>query len=296
MGGSSAPPVTTQTAKTELSDEQKAVFSKAFPHINQFADSSLEFKGRDVADFDPLETQAHGAYLGGAGTGADLAGSAAAGNKFLMDPGNMLDVANNPYVTGAGNAISNTVTKNLMETVLPGIRSGAQMAGGMYSGGNTGEAITTGKAIGDTGGNISNALADLYYRSYQSGLGAMGGALDRNAGVQAQQLFAPDVMSAVGGQKRAMAQANMDKEVTDFYGMKEMPYVRAQQLLGLITGMPGGQTTNVAQGALPPGPNPLMSTLGGAGSGAMIGSMGGPMGTAAGAGIGALLAYMATKK
>jgi hypothetical protein len=263
-GGGGEKPVTTQESTVKLSPEQQAVFQKAFPHISAYADAPLEYKGRDIANFDPDELAAHEAYKGtAASTGADLAARAATGQRTLMDPGQMLDVANNPYVVGAGNAIRDTVTKNLMEKVLPGVRSGATMAGGMYSGGNTGEAITTGQAIGDTSGNIANALADLNYRAYSSGLGAMNEAIRNNAGVQAQGLFAPDVYSAVGGQKRAMNQALLDKETTDFYGMKEMPYVRAQQLLGLISGMPGGTTVNKATGALPPGPNALQIAMGG---------------------------------
>jgi hypothetical protein len=93
----------------------------------------------------------------------------------------------------------------------------------------------------------------------------------------------------VGDVNQAMNQALINQKVGNFNYDQMAPFLQSQDIMSLLSGMPGGSTQTTASG---PQKNMLTGTLGGAASGASLGSMFGPMGTAAGAGIGALLPWI----
>jgi hypothetical protein len=281
MGGQSAP-TTTQTSTTKLGPEQEQVFKMALPYINQYASQPIQqFAGSGIAPFNPLETQAQGEYVNQAAPAvAALGNQGAATQSQLLDPNFMLNP--NQYVGAAGQAVADTTTKNLMENILPGVKSGATMAGGPYSGGSTREGVATGKAIGDTGRDISNSLADMYFKNYTTGLSGLGEALNRNPSVQQQLLMPEDIKASVGAQQRSMQQAQLDEQVKKFYTGQELPLIQGQTLLQLIQGMPGATTMGTATGAVPQS-SPMMQALG-LGATALGYGMGGPIGGAIGKG------------
>lgn len=65
----------------------------------------------------------------------------------------------NPYLDQMAQGITNQYTENLQENILPGIRYGAQAAGGF---GGSRQGIAEGKAIGESNEGLANALANLY--------------------------------------------------------------------------------------------------------------------------------------
>jgi hypothetical protein len=188
-----------------------------------------------------------------------LPGQAADAQKFLLDPNNMLRP--NQYVQAAADATTGQVTRNLTESVLPTIRTGATQAGGMYSGGASRQGIAEGLAVGRTNEALSDALAKMHLANYTAGLGAMGDAIARNPSVLNQQLFPAGVYSAVGGQQRALQQAQLDEQIKNFYATQDLDLSKAQQLINLVGGMPGGTGVSTATGAVPK-PNPAMQALG----------------------------------
>lgn len=103
--------------------------------------------------------------LNTAGQGMDALG-------FLTNP-NILSPTSNPYLAAQGQAITNDVNRNLLENILPQIRSGAVDTG---SYGGTRQGITEGQAITGTSQQLSDSLANLYGGAYQQGLGTMLGA------------------------------------------------------------------------------------------------------------------------
>jgi hypothetical protein len=68
-------------------------------------------------------------------------------------------------------------------------------------------------------------------------------------------------MAAVGAQRRGVEQAKLDEEINRYYAQQDMPLWKAQQLMNLIAGMPGGTGTTTMTGVAPKS-NPLMSMLG----------------------------------
>ena len=279
MGAPKPPSNIVQTNKVELGPEQKKVFDLAFPHIAGYAASTPQvFSGSGVAPFTPLEEAAQAGYVGTAAGVQGLANQAGSTQQQLLDPSFMLDP--NQYIQNAAGGVTNQVTKNLMETVLPGIRSGSTVAGGQYSGGATRQGVAEGKAIGDTNQALSNSLADMYLKNYQHGMTSMINAMQMNPSVMQQQLMPWDILGAVGGQQRGLQQATLDEEIAKFYAQQDMPLLQSQQLLNLIAGMPGGTGVSTVQGAMPK-TNPMMQGLG------LVSSLaglfgGGPIGLGAG--------------
>ena len=284
--GPKTPATTTQTTKVELSPEQKQIFEAAFPYAQQYASTPIQqYSGTGIVGLNAEEQQAADMFratVPGLQAGAS---QAQASNTQLMDPSFMLDVGNNPYLQSAAQALAGGMTQNLMETQLPGIRSGSTVAGGQYSGGATRQGIAEGKAIAGTNSAISDSISDMMFKAYNSGLSGMGDAISRNPGVQSQQLFAPGVTSAVGAQDRTIEQAALDEEIRQFYTGQSLPLLQAQELMGLMSGMPGGSTTSQVTGSTP-GVNPVMGGLGGAAAGM---SLFGPVGAVGGGLLGLLM-------
>lgn len=288
MGGSSKAPTTTQTQSYQMSPEERQLFNLTMPYLTEYASTPIQqFGGSGVVPLNALEQQAQQQYLTQAApTAQGLATGAAGTQAKLLDPNFMLNP--NQYVQAAGQAVTDTATQNLMEKILPGIRSGAEAAGGPYSGGSTREGVATGKAIGDTGRGISDALANMYFSNYTSGLSGLSQAIERNPSVMSSQLFPADITAAVGGQQRAEQQARLDEQIKQFYTQQDLPLLQGQQLMQLMGAMRGyGTTTGTATGSVPQS-NPLMQALG-LGMGAAGMAMGGPIGGAVGGGLSSAL-------
>lgn len=291
MGGESEAPQVTQTASVNMSPEQKKLHKLAMPFIEQYAAQPLgQFEGQTLAGFtlDELLAQAGGRTA--ATVGGTAADQALASNNYLMSP-DLLNPSSNPYLKAQGDAITGTVTNNLLERILPSIRSNATLGSGMYSGGSTREGVAQGLAVGKTNEDISNALANLYGQAYQTGLSTIGSAVGRTPMLQAAQLFGPSVYGAIGAQNRALEQATLDEAQKKYYIEQALPLLRAQELYGFIGATPGGTSTSTATGAVPQ-KNQLAGGVGGALSGAVAGNMlfpglggifGGLLGGAAGA-------------
>lgn len=277
--GPSQPSTVTQTNQVKLGPQQQKVFDLALPSIESYAASTPQlFPGSAVAGFDPMQLQAQQSALTAANS--PLVGAGAGAQAQMLDPDFMLKP--NQYVHNAANAVTSQVTQNLMENILPGIRSNAIAEGGPYSGGATREGITAGKAISGTNQGLSNALADMYFKNYSTGLAGMSEAIGRNPQVLQAGLFPAQVQGAVGTQNQNMQQALLNEAVGKFYGTQNLDYNKAASLLGMIGMMPGATGTSTVTGAQPQA-NPLMQGLG-LGMTALSLLGGGPLGLMGGMG------------
>lgn len=296
MPSKQAPATTTQETTVKLSPQQQELMDLAMPGVKQYASTPLQqYGGSTIAGFTPNEQAAQDAYTSGAApTGGALAASAAGAQSKLLDPSFMLDVGNNEYLKNAMKVNADAVTRNLTESALPAIASGATMAGGMYSGGSSREGIAQGQAIGRASKAISDSNATMMMDAYNRGLTGMQTAIQQNPNVQAQQLFAPDVLSSVGGQQRAMDQAQLDETVKKFYTGQYLPFMQSQDLINMVSGIPGATTSSTATGSTPK-PNMISAGLGGAASGAAIGSIVPGIGTGVGAAAGLLASILSNR-
>ena len=285
--GSKEPKPVTQTNTVQLAPEAQEIADLSFPFAQQFAKNKLEIPNWQVAGFNPVEQQAQQGALTAAGQMQPLAQQAAASNQFLMDP-SILSPDSNPYVAAQGDAITQTMTRNFTENMLPALRAGSVTAGGMNSGGNTRFGVAQGLAADRTNEQIGTALTNLYSGAYNTGLNAMSGAIGQNPNVMQGMLYPSTVQSGVGAQQRSMEQAQLVAAANNDWFSQMLPMLQAQHLYGIINSIPGSSGVTTVDGAMP-GKNPIMSGLGGAASGAMLGSMIMPgIGTAIGGGLGAL--------
>lgn len=286
--GSKQSPQVTQTNSVQLSPEQQSVFNSAMPFIQQYGNSPLPtLPTNTIAGFNPNEIAAQsGAINAATGQGNQLAQNAAASNSFLLNP-DILNPASNPYLAAHGNNIATTMNQGFTESVLPALRSGASMSSGPYSGGNTKAGIAEGLASGRNSQAIGSSLDSLYNSAYGQGLQTMLQAGQQVPLTQQSLLFGSNVQGQVGGQQRALEQAQLDQTNQLQLLQQQLPFLRAQDLMSLISGMPGATGVSTATGATPK-TSPWQSALGGGLAGASLGSSFGPWGTLLGGGGGAL--------
>ena len=163
MSSPKTPKQTTQVNETKLSAEQQQVFDLAFPFAQEYAKNPAQpYGGQTIAEFNPSEKMAQQLAITQAMGGGQATGNAAnTASQFLLDPA-LLSPDSNPWLAQSGEAITNRMTSNLMENVLPGIRSGSSVTGGLYSGGNTREGIAQGLAIGKTNDALGGSLSTRY--------------------------------------------------------------------------------------------------------------------------------------
>lgn len=282
---SSKPASANQSTTVKLGKEQQQIFGLAFPYAKDYAAKPPEmYGGTGIVGYSAPEQQAQQQQLSLAPGMGTMAGGAANANALLMNPEFMLDPASNPYFRNMQDVITRGMTDNLTQNILPQVRNNATVAGGMYSGGSTRQGISEGSAIGGTQSGIADALTRMYAGAYESGLGRMGEAINRNQNVMAQQLFGPELLRSVGMQQREMEQAQLDENIRRFYTEQQLPFIRAQELLSLIQQMPGA--TTITKGtATPAAASGASSALGGAATGF---AMGGPVGGLIGGGAGLL--------
>ena len=89
-----------------------------------------------------------------------------------------------------------------------------------------------------------------------------------------------------------MEQAQIDEAVRKYTTEQLLPWMAAKEVAGVAFGIPGGTSATEAVGAKPSA-NYLMGGLGGAATGAGIGTMIAPgPGTAVGAGVGGVLGLL----
>ena len=259
MGAPKTPSTVTQTNKVELSPEQKQIFGFALPEIGKYASTPTQlFEGSSIAGFDPSETAGQEAALGAADAGGALAGQAGATQSKLLDPEFMLNP--NQYLMNAVSSLRSQSNENLFEDVLPKVRSNAIATGGAYADSSR-RGLAEGVATGKNAKSLNDAIAGMFLSNYNQGIKGLGEAVDRVPKVQAASLFPAQVMSAVGGQKRGLEQAKLDEQVQKFYAGQDLPLLKAQQLMGLVSGMPGATGTSTVQGAMPQS-NPFMQAAG----------------------------------
>lgn len=182
----------------------------------------------------------------------------------------------------------------------------AQMANAMY-GANLGAvnqryATNLNEALQNYGINTNTLLAlgqqgltargqdiNAATSQYGTNIGALNQLLGLTPTVQAAQTAPGATLSGVGQTQQTQQQAMLNDAIAAYYYGQLAPYMKAQDILGLIPSIPGASTTSTAN---TPQVNPTMQALGGAASGAAIGSLAGPFGGAAGAGVGALLPFL----
>jgi hypothetical protein len=276
-----------QTTTQVLSPEQRQLMNLAMPGVTQFAASVPQrYQGSTIAPFDPSQVAGQEGALTAAGTQTDLGQAGAGTSESWLSPG-ATDVSNSPIVQGNINAALTPLRQGLTETTLPAIRSSAEQTGNF---GSSRQGIAEGLAAGRESQAEGSATANILNNAYNTNVDAQLKALGLLPSTQGAQTVGAATTSDVGDIRQNMAQALLGQDVSNFNYSQYAPFLQSQEIMSLLSGLPGGGTTSTSN---VPASNPLLQGLGGAAAGASLGSAIMPgVGTAAGAGIGALLPFL----
>ena len=158
---------------------------------------------------------------------------------------NMLDVANNPYVSGMAQAASDRATASLAPH-LANIRSGAIMSGG-YGGGRQG--IAEGNALAGASDAANQAAAQIYGNAYGQGLGHQANTLGMTGGLMGAGFSPYGALGVSGAQQQGREQALIQDAQAQHSFTQNQPYEKLRQYQSGITGFSplipqtGSQTT-----------------------------------------------------
>lgn len=239
----------------------------------------------------------------------------------VLDPTNALGKlltgqVQNQYLDPLAQSITNRITRNTTEEVLPALRTEAMAAGG-YGGSRQG--LAEGKAISRLNQDLSTGLAPVYAQAFENAQNRMAGTAselnlqaERVAQANADRALQADQFNSGltlqgNAQNMQANQANLGNLIraSDLYGQalnfQDTAYGQYQGMLqapqqynlnnlaryaGII--QPGAGLGGTQQQSASQGRNPLASAAGGA----LAGSAFGPWGAAAGGALGLIGGFL----
>lgn len=282
---------TTET-KAVLAPEQSQILKAIMPTLQQYGQMAGEgnppiYQGQTVAGFTPAQVAGQAAVANAAqGPVGASTGQALQGLDFFTS-GAAMDPNRNPGLSGAIQAAIEPLTREYTSTVIPGINRDAVNAG-MFGEGRHG--VAEGLASEAYLRQVGNTAANVVNPAYQAGLDATSRSLAFAPSVLQAGYGPGEALSAVGGQQQSQQQAEINAAVQKFAQENYLPLDLAQEIAGIAFGLPIGGTQTTSSGG---GPSPAMGALGGAASGAAMGTMVMPgWGTAGGALIGGLMGLL----
>lgn len=277
----------TQTTTSQPSPQAQEIMNLALPGARQFAASVPQrYQGSAIAGFDPAQTQGQSMALGAAGTQGDLARAGAGASNFFLG-NDIWNPSSNPALQGAIEAGTRPIMQNLTENQLPALRDEAVKSGNF---GGSRQGIAEGIASRGASQAVGDTASKIVQGQYGTNIDAQLKAMGLLPTVQGAQTQPAATTSAVGDVRQSLAQSLLGQQVGNFNYDQLAPFLQSKELLSLVSGLPGGTTTSTGSTTQP---NMALSTLGGAASGASLGTALFPgVGTAVGAGAGALLPWL----
>jgi len=224
-------------------EEASGIYDKFSPQF---------YGGQTQASFSPDQLTAQAGVRDWATKGAPNVMNPALSAYKYGTGGQVLDVANNPYVRGMASQAAKDAYGQLTPQ-LAGIRSGAIQSGG-YGGGRQG--IAEGLAIGGAADAATKAAANIYGQAYGQGLGHQAQTLGQTGALIGAGFDPYKALGSSGGQQQAREQALIADAQAKHQFQQNLPYERLKQYTGSI-----GGTSGLLQGA-GTSTTPGQSTLG----------------------------------
>jgi len=216
------------------------------------------YSGQTQAHFSPDQLTAQAGVRDWATQGAPNVMNPALSAYQYGTGSDVLDVANNPYVSGMANAAAQDAMSQL-NPQLAGIRQNAIVSGG-YGGGRQG--IAEGLALGGAADAATRAAANIYGNAYGQGLGHQANTLAGTGGLMEAGFNPYNKLSASGSQQQQREQNLISDAMSQHEFYQNLPYQQHQQYQQGISGFSplagnAGQTVSTSPGAS------IMSNLGG---------------------------------
>lgn len=309
-GGSS-----TTTNKVELPKYVQPYAEDVMGLAGNIANTPYEaYQGQLNAGFAPQQQQAMAMTQARALNGnptMNIAGqqaSATLGGDYLYrDTGLNPMTGQNPYlqsaITNAGQSMADNYARGTGANTLAQFRNGGAFGGSAHQE----MTAANNKAFADSLANMENSMRMQDYTQgqslYENYLNRNEQAFQGERGRQMQAMgYAPvqaandytdiQALAGVGDVLQGHAQQNLNTDYQQWLQAQQYPMEMMNVLSSGITGATGGGIAKQATGPNPNQSNPIAGALGGAATGAGIGSMIPGIGTAWGAGIGGLLGLL----
>lgn len=214
------------------------------------------YQGSTVAGVDPLQTQGRAQQVDYANNvGRQLAGDVVANDRFWLNPNNIFNPSNIPGFAEAQRGLTQNVTRNFTESIMPEL-TGTAAAGGALGSSRAG--LTSALAATRTNEALAQQLAQMNMDAYSQGL-----QMNNAAAARAPQTMmvgaAPGAMlESVGAQNRAdqQQQINADMDRWNYEQLRPLNVLQAFQQLTGTAGQYGG-TVSSNQQQTATGSNPL---------------------------------------
>ena len=171
---------------------------------------------------------------------------------------NMLDVANNPYVSGMAQNAADRAYGGLSGE-MANIRGGAIMSGG-YGGGRQG--IAEGNALAGAYDSANMAAADVYGQAYGQGLGHQANTLGMTGSIMNAGFNPYQQLNQSGGQQQQQEQKLIQDAMAQQQFEQNQPYDKFNKYQQGIAGFSGLVPATGQQVTTTPG-NSAMSNIGG---------------------------------
>lgn len=316
MGKSSGSQTSTVKNVTTLPAWYESAAKGAIADADTAADNIAKpYLGNTVAGLDPLQQQMiglTGQNVGSTNPAFAQAGQTAAGVAGYT-PGSFLtgdmSAYMNPYLQNVEQAALGNMDQAYKQT-LNTIGDRAINAGAF---GGSRQGVAEGVAASETARQMGDLSAQLRAQGFQQASGMMQSDMDRAmqgqqlnlqaAGMQGdlanagQNAYLQSIQSALsaGALNQAQAQALLDQAENQYNLMRNVPL---EQLNIRLAALGGTQvpTSSTQTSRTPTSGNPFVGGLGGAMSGAQLGSMFGPIGTGIGAIGGGLLGFLSDER
>lgn len=245
MGGSRARRVETTTGRTTSSlpaGQQQNVDLLMSGARDWYNTGGPQFyPGQTYAGPTENELAARQGMLGYAGgVGQQFVDQARAGEQFWLNPENIFRPENIPGFRASQQNVTDLITRNLTENVLPNIRGGSVAQGVL---GGSRQEIGEGLATEGTSRAIGDTLSGMELGAYGQGLEMYSAAAGRAPQTYALGLAPSGVREYVGGQERADTQQGIDEQLARFNFEQLAPLLNLEafkELTGTM-GQYGGQ-------------------------------------------------------
>jgi len=241
-GGGGGDQTVTQTPWDPAQGPLKDILNEAG---NLYQTTPAYYPGPTVAPFAPAQLASQN-YLQQYAQGVQPYINQAQGTSaFMQDPNMMLNVGNNPYIQGMGDAIGNQLVR-ATNKVMGNIRSGSVASGTL---GGSRQALAQRGALQDMNESYGNTLAKLYGGAYGQGLGAVNTAQGMAGQMAGLGAYPAELMSGVGAQQRAYDQQMLGATQAPWQYYEGAPRSNLgwyHGLAGQIGGMGSSSNTSVA--------------------------------------------------
>lgn len=172
-------------------------------------------------------------YAGGAGQ--NFVNNVQSGENFWLNPANIFNPENIPGFRESQGYVTDSITRNLTESILPELRSGSTAQGVL---GGSRQEIGEGLATEGTSRAIGEALAGMEMGAYGQGLNMYNSAASRAPQTFGLGLAPADVNKQVGLEERADTQLGIDDAMARF-NFEEMAPLMNLEALKELTGFMG---------------------------------------------------------